>query len=161
MASHRGGGSNRRRRQMCPGTCALPALEVPVRRGRTALPCTHHIGVHPQTHGTPCITPLRTGRREDHVQRSSANSPQRSPSSASRSCSIVTMRPTGSRLRGDSLKIPATHLATPRQRKRPPLSQWERASELLLRSSGGRISTCDLRVMSTTNHVPDDSSPLP
>src|SRR5665647_2700948 len=72
MASHRGGGSNRRRHQMCPGTCALPALEVPVRRGRTALPCTHHIGVHPQTHGTPCITPLRTGPREDHVQPSAS-----------------------------------------------------------------------------------------
>ena len=68
MASHRGGGSNRRRHQMCPGTCALPALEVPVRRGRTALPCTHHIGVHPQTHRTPGITPLHTGPREDHVQ---------------------------------------------------------------------------------------------
>jgi hypothetical protein len=41
MACCRGGGSNRRRYQMCPGTFVLHALKVAVRRGRTALPCTH------------------------------------------------------------------------------------------------------------------------
>jgi len=41
------------------------------------------------------------------------------------------------------------------------LSQWERASDLLLRSSGGRIWTCDLRVMRTTTHVSDGLGLLP
>jgi len=35
---------------------------------RNGLPGPHHIKIHPHTHGTPCATPLRTGRREDHPQ---------------------------------------------------------------------------------------------
>ena len=50
---------------MSPAFVALTALEITVGGGGAALTLGQLVGVHRQTHGTPCQTPFETGLFED------------------------------------------------------------------------------------------------
>ena len=68
MSLDRRGGRHLRTQQMCPPTLALPAVEIPVRRGRAALARLELVRIHRKAHTAARMPPLGAEIHKDFIQ---------------------------------------------------------------------------------------------